>query len=83
MIYSEISLKYGTLTGSKIYLKNILKQFNRKKPSIEFKYELLKERIAILDSKIYVKDNKLHTKTFKRKQTVGRFLTSTQNIQNR
>ena len=38
-----------------------------KHPSIKFEYEILKERIPFLDTEIYIKNNKLHTKIFRKK----------------
>ena len=70
-------------TGSKTDLVKILNDLNAKHPSIKFEYKILKERISFLDTKIYIKNNKLHTKYLGRKQTIKPFLTSTQSIQNR
>ena len=70
-------------TGSKTNLEKILNELNAKHPSIKFEYKILKERISFLDTKIYIKNNKLHTKYLGRKQTIKPFLTSTQSIQNR
>ena len=39
-----------------------------KHPSIKFEYKILKEKIAFLDTEIYITNNKLHTKIF-RKET--------------
>ena len=55
-------------TGSKIDLEKFLNKLNTKYPSIKFEYEILKERISFLDSEIFIRNSKLHTKIF-RKQT--------------
>ena len=43
--------------GSKTDLENFLKKLNTQHPSIEFEYEILKERISFLDTEIYMKNN--------------------------
>ena len=53
-------------TGSKTDLEKFLNGLNTKHPSFKFKYEISKERIWFLDSEIYIKNNKLHTKIFKK-----------------
>ena len=37
---------------------------NTKHPSIKFEYKILKEKIAFLDTEIYITNNKLQTKIF-------------------
>ena len=48
--------------GSKTDLEKFLNELNAKHPSIKFKYEILKERTAFLDTKIYIKNYKFYTK---------------------
>ena len=47
---------------------------NTEHPSIKFEYEILKEIISFLDTKIYIKNNKLHTKIFRNKTDRQTFL---------
>ena len=61
-------------TGSKTDLVKILNDLNAKHPSIKFEYKILKERISFLDTKIYIKNNKLHTKIFRKKTDYQTFL---------
>ena len=65
------------------HLENLLNELNTKQPSIKFEYEISKERISFLDTEIYIKNNKLHTKISREKTNNKPFLTSTQSIQNR
>ena len=60
--------------GSKTDLENFLNKLNTKHPSIEFEYEISKERISFLDTEIYIKNNKLHTKIFRKKTDCQTFL---------
>ena len=81
-IYQEFSLIYLRFiddiffiwTGSKTDLEKFLNELNTKHPSIKFEYEISKERISFLDSVIYIKNNKLHTKIFKKKTDHQTFL---------
>ena len=61
-------------TGSKTDLENFLNELNAKHPSIKLEYEILKERISFLDTEIYIKSNKLHTKIFRKKTDRQTFL---------
>ena len=70
-------------TVSKTDLENLLNELNKEQPSIKFEYEISKERISFLDTEIYIKNNKLHTKISREKTNNKPFLTSTQSIQNR
>ena len=54
-------------TGSKTDLENFLNELNAKHPSIKFEYEIWKERVQFLDTKINIKNNKLYTKKFRKK----------------
>ena len=70
-------------TGNKTNLEKLLNELNTKHPSVKFEYEIAKERISFLDTEIYIKNNKLHTRYLERKQTIQPWLTSIQSIQNR
>ena len=61
-------------TGHKTDLENILNKLNTKHPSIKYKYEVSKERISFLDTEVYIKNNKLHTKIFRKKKDCQTFL---------
>ena len=61
-------------TGSKTDLDKFLNELNAKHPSIKFEYEISKERISFLDTEIYIKNNKLHTKIFRKKTDCQTFL---------
>ena len=52
-------------TGSKT--EKCLNELNTKHSSIKFEYEISKERTSFLGAEIYIKNNKLHTKIFKKK----------------
>ena len=52
--------------GSKTDLENFLNKLNTQHPSIEFEYEISKERISFLDTEIYMKNN--NKTTVKKKQ---------------
>ena len=60
--------------SSKTDLKNFLNELNTKHPSIKFEYEISKERISFLDTEICIKNNKLHTKIFRKKTDRQTFL---------
>ena len=62
-----LSTIFFTCTGRKKDLEKSLNQFNTKQPSIKFEYEISRERISILNTEIYIKKNKLHTKIFGKK----------------
>ena len=55
------------MDSQKTDLEKFLNELNAKHPSIKFQYETLKERISFLDTEIYIKNNKLHTKIFRKK----------------
>ena len=61
-------------TGSKTDLETFLNELSAKHPSIKFEYEISKERISFLDTEIYIKNNKLHTKIFKKETDRQTFL---------
>ena len=61
-------------TGSKTDLDKFLNELNAKHPSIKFEYETSKKRISFLDTEIYIKNNKLHTKIFRKKTDCQTFL---------
>ena len=54
-------------TDSITDLEKNLNELNAKHPSIKFEYEILEEGILFLDIKIYIKNNKLHTRIFRNK----------------
>ena len=61
-------------TGSTADLENFLNELNAKHPSIKFEYKISKERISFLDTKRYIKNNKLHTKIFTKKTDCQTFV---------
>ena len=61
-------------TGSKSDLEKVLNELTTKHPSIKFEYEISKERISFLDTEINIKNNKLHTKIFRKKTNRQTFL---------
>ena len=61
-------------TGSKTDLEKFLNELNGKHPSIKFEYEISKEGISFLDTEIYIKNNKLRTKVFRKKADRQTFL---------
>ena len=61
-------------TCSKTDLEKILNVLNAKHPTIKLEYEISKERISLLDTQIYIKNNKLHTKIFRKKTDCQTFL---------
>ena len=63
-------------TGSNTDLEKFLNELNTKHQSIKFEYELSKERISFLDTEIHIKNNKLHTKIFRKKTDCQTFLNS-------
>ena len=77
--FSRIYLRFIDLiffiwTGSKADLENFLNELNTKHQSIKFEYELSKERISFLNTEIHIKNNKLHTKIFRKKTDRQTFL---------
>ena len=60
--------------GVKKDLEKFLNELNTKHLSIKFEYEISKERISFLDIEIYIKNNKLHTKIFRKKADRQSFL---------
>ena len=61
-------------TGSKTDLEKFVNELNTKFTSTKFEYEILKERISYLDTEIFIKNNKLHTKIFRKKPDRQTFL---------
>ena len=61
-------------TGSKTDLEKFLNALNTKHPSIKFEYEISREIISFLDTEIYIKNSKLHTKIFRKKTDHQTFL---------
>ena len=61
-------------TGSKTDLKKFLNELNTKHASIKFEYEISKEKISFLDTEIYIKNNKVHTKIFRKETDRQTFL---------
>ena len=61
-------------TGSKADLEKFVNELNTKFPSTKFEYEILKERISYLDTEMFIKNNKLHTKIFRKKPDRQTFL---------
>ena len=61
-------------TGNKTDLVKYLIELNTKHQSIEFEYEISKERISFLDADIYIKNNKSHIKIFRMKTDCHTFL---------
>ena len=55
-------------------LEIFLNELNPKHPSINFEDEISKERISFLDTEIFIKNNKLHTKILRRKSDHQAFL---------
>ena len=55
-------------------LEKFLNALNTKHPSIKFEYEISKEIISFLDTEIYIKNNQLHTKIFRKKTDRQTFL---------
>ena len=79
MTFSFIYLRFiddifFMLTGSKTDLERFLNELNTKHPSVEFEYEILKERISFLDTEIYIKNKKLHTKILRNKTDCQTYL---------
>ena len=61
-------------TGSKTDLEKFVNELNTKFPSTKFEYEILKERVSYLDTEMFIKNNKLHTKIFRKKPDRQTFL---------
>ena len=71
------------MTGSKKDLMKFLNEHNAKQGSIKFEYQISKTSITFLDTEVYVKNNKLYTKMYrKKKQIVKHSSTSTLNTLN-
>ena len=66
--------------NSETDLEKILNGLNTKHPSIKFEYETSKERISFLDTEIYIKNKKLHTKIFRKKTDRQTFLNNSEHI---
>ena len=63
-VISFTATLFFTWTSSKTGLEKLLNELNTKHPSIKFEYEISKERISFLDTEIYIRNNKSHTKIF-------------------
>ena len=55
-------------------LMKLLKEINRKDPSIKLEYKISKNEFSFQDTKICIKDNKLPFKVFKKKADHQTFL---------
>ena len=56
-------------TGNKKDLMKFLNELNTKHKSIRFEYQISKTRITLLDTEIYIKNNKLYTKIYRKKRS--------------
>ena len=61
-------------TGSKSNVEKFLIELNIKYTSIKFEYEIMKEWSSFLNTEIYIKNNKLKTKIFRKKADFQIFL---------
>ena len=62
------SFKERVIKGlSLIYLMKFLNELNAKHESIIFEYQTSKTSITFLDTKVYIKNNKLYTKIYRTK----------------
>ena len=53
-------------TGTKNELDQFFKDLNKKHPSIKFDCEVAKNRIVFVDTEIYLRNGKLHTKIYRK-----------------
>ena len=53
-------------TGNKKDLMKFLNELNAKHESIKFEYQISKTSITFLDIEVYIKNNKLHTKIYRK-----------------
>ena len=63
-------------------MKDLMKFLNglyTKHESIKFEYQISKTSIAFLDTQAYIKNNRLYTKTYRKKQIVKHSSTSALN----
>ena len=60
--------------SSKTDLEKFVNEVNTKYPSIKFEYEISRARISFLDTEICIKNNKLHTKIFRKKTDCQTYL---------
>ena len=60
--------------GSKDQLIIFLSNLNTKQNSINFKYKILQSSIPFLDTKVYIKNNKLYTKIHRKETDRQNFL---------
>ena len=63
-------------------LMKFLNELNTKHESIKFEYQISKTSITFLDTEVYIKNNKLYTKIYRKKQIVKHSSTSTLNTLN-
>ena len=61
-------------TGNKKDLLKFLNELNTKHESIKFKFQISKTSITFLDTEVYIKNNKLYTKTYRKKTNRQIFL---------
>ena len=69
-------------TGSKKDLMKFLNELHTKHESIKFEYQISKTSIIFLDTEVCIKNNKLYTKIYRKKQIVKHSSTSTLNTLN-
>ena len=68
--------------GNKKDLMKFLNELNTKEESSKFEYQISKTSITFLDTEVYIKNNKLYTKIYRKKQIVKHSSTSTLNTLN-
>ena len=68
--------------GNKKDLMKFLNELYTKEESSKFEYQISKTSITFLDTEVYIKNNKLHTKVYRKKQIVKHSSTSALNTQN-
>ena len=68
-----------TWTGNMKDLMKFLNEPNTKHESIKFEYQISKTSIAFLDIEVYIKNNKLYIKKYRKKQIVKHSSPSTLN----
>ena len=65
---------FFTWTGNKKDLMKFLNEFNRKCESFLFEYQVSKSSIIFLYTEVYIKNNKLYIKIYKKKADLQIFL---------
>ena len=65
---------YFTRTSNKKDLMKFFNEFNTKHESIKFEYQISKTNIGFLDTKVYIENNKLYTKIYRKKTDRQTFL---------